>query len=397
MRLRATLFLATSTLFASAAPSLAAEPAKSAVPVPASKPAPRRPAPKAAAPAAPALPPPDVALDLEPAAKGNLWTLRVKNKGSLPLRVVTDPRLVKITFPPAESPAAGKPKKAPKPIVCALPDDARPWGDGEARVLLPGKTYAQKFDVRMLCFGEAAAAALETATHFSASYGFPVPRGALVPPFVVGPVDGLEPTVANAKEISLGDHELTHAQPAQPATGATGATGATPQSGSSKNDPGKPSDELPPPKLTLTQTARVDSGTAEYAQITVNLKNESSRPVTLAFRPQTVSFEVTSPSGRRTTCGTPGMTGIGRELLTTLGKDRQSALTLAIGRICPDGTFDERGLYAVSAKVDTRRTSVSGGESLSLYSGAVTTDKPTWLRVRTGRAPAVAELRPTFD
>ena len=390
MRLRATILLATSTLLAFAATARAAEPAKSVAPAPANKPAPRRAAaPKA--PAAPALPPPDVALDLEPAAKGHLWTLRVKNKGSLPLRVVTDPRLVKITFPPAESPAAGKSKKAPKPVTCVLPDDARPWGDGEARVLLPGKTYAQKFDVRMLCFGEAAAAALETATHFSASYGFPVSHGALVPPFVVGPVDGLEPSIANAKEISLGDHELSHPGAAQPASGTTPATP------SAKNDPGKPSDELPPPKLTLTQTARVDSGSAENAQITVSLKNESSRAVTLAFRPQTVSFEVTSPSGRRTTCGTPGMTGIGRELLTTLGKDRQSALTLAIGRICPDGTFEERGLYAIGAKVDTRRTTVSGGESLSLYSGAVSADKPTWLRVRTGRAPAVTELRPTFD
>ncbi len=395
MRLRATILLATSTLLAFEASSRAAEPAKSTAPVPSNKPAPRRaPAPKP--PAAPALPPPDVALDLEPAAKGNLWTLRVKNKGSVPLRVVTDPRLVKITFPPAESPAAGKSKKPPKPVTCVLPDDARPWGDGEARVLLPGKTYAQKFDVRMLCFGEAAALALETATHFSASYGFPVPRGALVPPFVVGPVDGLEPSIANAKEISLGDHELSHPGASQPSA-AQPTSSTTPATGSAKNDPGKPSDELPPPKLTLTQTARVDSGSAENAQITVNLKNESSRAVTLAFRPQTVSFEVTSPSGRRTTCGTPGMTGIGRELLTTLGKDRQSALTLAIGRICPDGTFDERGLYSIGAKVDTRRTTVSGGESLSLYSGAVSADKPTWLRVRTGRAPAVTDLRPTFD
>lgn len=391
MRLRATLFLATSSLLAIEAISHAAEPAQGTAPTaqaPEKKPAPRRaPAPKA--PAAPALPAPDVALDLEPAAKGNLWTLRVKNKGSVPLRVVTDPRLVKITFPPADAPTTGKSKKAPKPVTCVLPDDARPWGDGEARVLLPGKTYAQRFDVRTLCFGEAAATALETATHFSASYGFPVPRGALVPPFVVGPVDGLDPSIANAKEIGLADHELTHPNP--PST-ATSTAAAPPQP-----DTRKPNDELPPPKLTLTQTARVDSGSAENAQITVTLKNESSRAVTLAFRPQTVSFEVVSPSGRRTTCGTPGMTGIGRELLTTLGKDRQSALTLAIGRICPDGTFDERGLYAIGAKVDTRRTSVSGGESLSLYSGAVSADKPTWLRVRVGRAPFVPELRPTFD
>jgi hypothetical protein len=389
MRLRATFFLATSTLLAFEATSFAAEPAKSAAPAPANKPAAGR-AQASKPPVAPALPPPDVALDLEPAAKGHLWTLRVKNKGSVPLRVVTDPRLVKITFPPVEAAAsAGKSKKAPKAIGCVLPDDSRPWGDGEARVLLPGKTYAQRFDVRTLCFGEAAATALETATHFSASYGFPVPRGALVAPFVVGPVDGLEPSIANAKEIALADHELTH--PSPPAAPTSTST-SPPQT-----DTRKPSDELPQPKLTLTQTARVDSGSAENAQITLTLKNESSRAVTLAFRPQTVAFEVVSPSGRRTTCGTPGMTGIGRELLTTLGKDRQSALTLAIGRICPDGTFDERGLYAIGAKVDTRRTSVSGGESLSLYSGAVTADKPTWLRVRVGRAPFAPELRATID
>ena len=112
--------------------------------------------------------------------------MRVKNTDAAPLRLVTDPRLLRITLPPAPS-TDPKQKKAPKPVVCSVPASARPQGDGDARVLAAGKTYTQKFDVRTLCFSDEATRALDAATRFSAAYGFE--SKSLSAPFVVGPLD----------------------------------------------------------------------------------------------------------------------------------------------------------------------------------------------------------------
>lgn len=366
--------------------------AQAATPSPPARPA-GHPA-RAPKPIAPSLPPPEVALEVLPAANGPHWTLRVKNTGSVPLRLVTDPRLLRITLPSAPALAATKGKKPAKSIICALPASSRPQGDGDARVIAPGKGYTQKLDVRTLCFSEEASRALETATRFSASYGFE--SKSLVAPFVVGPLDPTEatptPTHANAKDIAMAERDLgAHSL-------APAAAPVTPPASPSTKPPGdSPSNDgaIAPPRLTLSQTTRIDADSADFASLSITLKNESSRAVSLAFRPITLALDIVSPSGRRSTCNVPGQTALARDLVTTVGPDRATSQSIVLGRFCTDGTFDERGIYTVLAHVDTRRTLVPGAGSL--FYGDVVSKTPTLVRVRSGLTPLVPELKPSFD
>ncbi len=338
----------------------------------------------------PTLPAPQVTLDVEPsgAPASPLWTLRVKNTGSVPLRLVTDPRLLRLELPPAA--AAGP--RAPKVVVCALPDAARPFGDGDARVLAPGKTYTERFDIRTLCFGEEAARALGAASHISATYGFS--GKTLAPPFVVGPLDdGAAPALASARQIAMAARPLAQpTQAPQPASPAAPASPPTAPAAAATT----PTTEVPPPRLVVTQTRRVDTDSAGAATLTVTLKNTSSRSVTLAFRPSSLALRVLTPSGGVVLCAPAGLTSVSRELVTTLGAGRSASQTVVLGRVCPPDTFAERGVYEIAASVDNRRTVVAAG-TMATFVGVVAAPEPTLLRVRSGRTPLVPGMRATFD
>lgn len=331
--------------------------------------------------AAPALPAPQITLDVEPSASASdpLWTLRVKNTGALPLRLVTDPRLLRLELPPsapaAPSTARGKPAK-PRAVVCALPTDGRPAGDGDAQVLAPGKTYVQRFDVRTLCFGEEAERALAVSPTFTATYGFPE-RG-LTAPFVVGPLDdGKPPTLANAKGIAMGPRPLKQA-----------AAAPIPPSSTPPVAPLEP-------RLTASQTRAFDARGADAVTLTVTLKNESSRAVPLAFRPSSLVLRITTPSGATASCGPAGPTGLAREFVTYLPPGRSASQSLVLGRACPSDAFDERGIYEIRASVDNRGITVSGG--LDTFVGVVESPRPTLLRLRAGDPVPTPALRATFE
>jgi hypothetical protein len=340
------------------------------------------------APPAPALPAPQVTLDVEPSgsAADPVWTLRVKNAGATPLRLVTDPRLLRLELPPTASaaPATARGKAAkPRVVVCALPADGRPSGDGDALVLAPGKTYAQRFDVRTLCFGDEAERALAASVTFSATYGFP-DRG-LAPPFVVGPLDtGAPPTQASAKVISMASRSLKQAAPPTAPTAPTAPTTSTASTAAALA-----------PRLTATQTRWLDARSADAATITVTIKNESSRTVALAFRPSSIALFVTTPSGATARCGPAGATGLARELVTFLRPGRSASQSVVLGRVCPWDAFDERGVYEIRASVDNRGTTVAG--DLDTFAGIVDSPSPTQLRQRAGSPPPTPTLRPVLE
>lgn len=344
-------------------------------------------------PEAPTLPAPKVTLDVEIPAQGTLATMRLKNTGEAPLRVVTDVRLLRITVP-APKPEGPLPrgKKPPTSVECAIPAQDRPKGDGDAKVLGPGKTYVQRFDLRALCFSAEATRALAAATRISAAYGFE--GKGLEAPFAVGPLDPTDaepkPTLANAKEVrmaerDLGAHTSLEASPAAP---STSAHPEPPRA----DDPAAPA----PPRMTLGTTPRIDTNDELSAGLTVTLKNESSRGVPLAFRTTALVVDVTSPSGQRSTCSVPGLTSLGRDLVPVVGAGRASSLSVVIGRFCPAGTFDERGVYTLSSRIDTRKTTVTAPYP-GLFSGVVVASSPTLLRMRAGSAPLAQELRPLIE
>lgn len=365
------------------APALAADHAPVPVVAAAKKPAPR---PVAKKPPAPVLPAPSVALDLEAPAQGPLFTMSLKNTGTVPLRVVTDVRLLRLTLPPLPGPVP-KGKKAPKPIVCAVPTANRPQGDGDARVLPPGKTYVQKFDVRTLCFSADASAALDAATRISAAYGFD--SKSLLPPFVVSPLDPTEseptPTIASAKDVQMAEKDLAAHAVVPKVAPVTPSQSGTPRDA-----------DIGLPRLSLTATARIDTDSADAATLTATLKNASSRAVSLALRPFVLVLDVTSPSGRTATCNVAGNTALSRDLLATIGPGRAASLSVALGRFCNKGTFDERGIYAVLAHIDTRKTDISGRTD-GIFLGEIAAATPSLVRVRAGTVPIVNALKPRID
>jgi hypothetical protein len=372
---------------------LAALVAPALAPRPALADPPAKAPPKPKKPEAPALPAPQVTLDVELPAQGTLATMRLKNTGEAPLRVVTDARLLRITVP-APKPEGPLPrgKKPETTVQCAVPAQDRPKGDGEAKVLGPGKTYVQRFDLRTLCFSEQATRALAAATRISAAYGFE--GKGLEAPFAVGPVDPTDaeskPAIANAKEVRMAERDLgahTSLEPAKAPTSAPG-TAADPRA----DDASAPA----PPRLSLAATPRIDTNDELSASLSVTLKNESSRGVALAFRTTALVVDVLSPSGQRSTCSVPGLTSLGRDLVPVVGAGRASSLAVVIGRFCPAGTFDERGVYTLTSRIDTRKTTVTAPFP-GLFSGVVVATAPTLLRMRAGAPPRTPELRPVIE
>ncbi len=384
--------------------------------------------PSAAAPpragAAAPLPSPRITLEITPGEADAPWSLRVKNEGEVPLRLVADPRLLRLTITPPKTELSPR-KKPEKPFVCALPEDARPTNDiVGARVLGPGKSFSQRFDVRFFCFGAAAEAALARGGQVVATYGFVSNARKITGPYAVGPIDGLEPALASMKAIearplTLPPHAAGAPVPA-PAPSSTpptaspapsSATSPTPTSVTSPAPPSTatpppatspaPSSEaaqegaLPPPQLVLTSTPTVDVAEASGAMVPVSLRNASSRPVTLFFRPSTLGFDATSPSGGQARCSLAIAPPAIRELFSTVPPRGAIGDALALDQLCPGGFFAERGIYTLRAHLDTRR--VPADPRLGAFQGDVLAGAPTLVRVRTGRAPSLEALKPSFD
>lgn len=96
--------------------------------------------------------------------------------------------------------------------------------------------------------------------------------------------------------------------------------------------------------------APAQGATAPGLRVAVTLRNPSPRPVWSLYRPSMFSFEVVSPSGRRVSCETLYREPTPfRELFVRLGPGARRRSGLALGDFCPLRTFDESGIYEVTA------------------------------------------------
>lgn len=310
--------------------------------------------------------------------------MRVENTGEVPVRVTADPRLLSFDVTPPEQtdPKSGKTIK-PKDLRCVLPPDARPTTDEGQELVVPAKrSWSFTFDPLYYCFGPRERAALTSGATITPHFGFPLPAlktkgkvAAPAAPFVANPVGAAVGKVAPAKDIVAAAFALTESPVALPETA-------------------KPDDAngVEPP-VSVGTAESLDAMRGVDLGATVTLTNRSDRAVSLYFRPSTLVFTVNGPAGS-VRCGAPQAATPIRDLFSTVGPKQKSSVSLLLSLVCPSDTFDEPGVYRVTAKVDT--TTASGREfGLRSWDGVATAKTPMLLRVRNARRARPA--RPALD
>jgi len=317
-------------------------------------------APKAT-PDVPALPAPDVKLKVEPREPGKPWRVEVQNTGTVALTLVADERLLRLSIEPPQpsapttAPKTTKPTKAqkpPTPTECALPASMRTAS--RTLTLPPGGRWTADLDPRLLCLDRVDK--LVTGATVRARLGWTPPqKGALAPPFVVGPANGGE--VASAKEIA-----------APPVTLDAAASATTPPSA---------------PIVAMGGAAR-SVATGNEADVTVVVKNASAVAHTIYARPQLVDARVVTPRGVSVTCGgTILQPAPLLDFATRLTPNATWSATVPLSNLCPQGTFDVPGLYLVTPVVHLPAIPKLEGE----WSGDAIAEKPQLLRIELGTKP----------
>jgi hypothetical protein len=287
--------------------------------------------------------------------------MRVTNAGSVPLRLVADARLLSLELTP---------RSVAKAQRCTLPADMRPGDDMERPLVLPpGRSYAEPFDPRLYCLSGKQADALAQGTSLVVHLGW-TGGNRTHPPFVVGPIDGVEPVVAPLKSIDAPPIMLPDDPTpprVQPSTAAA-------------DDPDQA-------KLTLRAQPSVDTTTGHGISMDLTLHNAGKRPVTLRFRPESLSFTVAFAGGVEE-CLWPAMpVAPMRELYSTLPPNGNTSLSVQLSAYCNGHAFDVPGLLVVTPHLDTRKG--SGAElGLRTFDGEVTATRPTVVRLHRGTKPA---------
>ncbi|MBI2388281.1 MAG: hypothetical protein HYV09_01580 [Deltaproteobacteria bacterium] len=311
----------------------------------------------------PPLPPPDVKLVVD-APSGKAWRVEVQNNGTTPLRIVADPRLLRLTIaaPPAPPPTptttkagktvTAKAKKPPPDTECAAPASMR--SDQRTLVLPPGGKWSDTIDPRLLCL-DRVDKLVEGAT-VTARLGWAPPKvGNLKAPFVVIPEGG---DVAMAKEIGAAPFTLESAWP--PVIGSA-TVPLSAKGGASRS---------------------VAVGTD--ADTTIILKNTAPKAGTVYARPQLVDARVITPRGQNVVCG--GSILVPAPIVdftTRLPPNGTWSATVPLAKLCPPSTFDVPGLYLVIPSVHLPKVP----QLPDAWSGDVVADPPQLLRVEVGTKP----------
>ncbi len=344
---------------------------------------------RAPKPKEPAAPPPSVALSVEAPTPRGPWTMHVANTGTVPLRLVADARLLTFDVFAPHGAADTLPKKKRKatPVVCALPADMRPNDDVDrALVLAPSRVYSETFDPRLYCFGGARAAALVPGATFVAHLGWMKSRSASAP-FVVSPFEGVAPAVRAEKEIVAARADIGADDAPPHGIASAGASTEAPRP--------KAGDDPYPPKLALATPTHIDVEAPFDVPMTVTVKNEGVRSVTLLLRPETLAFEILGPHATSFCSWPVKVGGTVREAFSTLRAKREESVSLLLDSVCPDNTFDQPGLYVVRPRLDTRH---ADGEvvGISAFAGEIIGTSTTLLRVHRGTKPP-HRARPVLD
>jgi hypothetical protein len=286
--------------------------------------------------------------------------MRVTNAGDIPVRLVADARLLALEVTP---------RGAAKAMRCELPADMRPGDDTErALVLPPGRSYAERFEPRLYCFGHRLLDALEEGTIVVGHLGWTSGKS-VRPPFEVESIAGVEPELAPLKEI------------ASPPIGLPDES--TPPA---YIPPAPRPDDPDPVTLSLRGPVSVDAPWPNAISVSVALHNAGKRPVMVRFRPETLRFTAIGPGGVDD-CRWPLLPAAAmRDLFTRVSPGGTTELSVLLDAYCADRTFDRAGLLVLRPELDTRRA--SGADiGLRTFDGRVTATVTTAVRLHQGGKP----------
>jgi hypothetical protein len=329
-----------------------------------------------------ALSTPPLVLSLTPGTGGGPWRLRIENTGDVPVRIATDSRLLVLEVTaPAGSVA--------KPVRCALPEDARPATDEGHDLVVPSKrSWSAIVDPLLYCFVARERATLVTGATVTAHFGWPAPTPksaakaaaarapakpvVLTSPFVAAPVGAAVGKLAPAKELVGTAVTLTENVLAAAPSAAAAAS------------------------LVVSMPESLDVARGNEIATTVTLSNEGDKAAVLLFRPEMFRFNVAGPAGS-VACGmTRAVDAPIRELYSTIAPKGRASLGVLVTALCPSDTFDDPGIYRITAVLDT---SAASGRAIGLktWDGEVEARAPMLLRVRTPRRQPTATTRPALD
>jgi hypothetical protein len=339
------------------------------------------------------------------------WRLRIENAGPSPVRLIADARLVTMDVTAtAEEEAAAHPSapdtapgtktkkkahaKAPRAVVahCRLPAEMRPVDEDDARALVvpPGRAYVETFDVRAMCFGaqlDAMVPGARVTPHFGwtakSAKKLHAKAGAAVAfsgPEVIGPVDVAVPGAPAVDPVAeLDAPEVILARPPT-LDGVPAHPNEPPED---RNGDGLVDDHPMYDQhhhLVLTLPKYVDHESRVDIPAPLTLSNQGDRPRAIFYRASRVRFEVLSPAGERSTCGSPPDQTPLPEFYTHLKHGQAAHLSMLVSDVCDVDVFSRAGVYEVVAHVDDSGLS-GANQDLSAFAG-VLSSKPMLVRVR---------------
>jgi len=342
------------------------------------------------------------------------WALAVINRGSEPMIVAFDPRLLALEVAAPPDPKAKKPAK---PRLCRLPDELRPTRADAAYTisLAPGHGLVEAFDPRLYCLPQGGVSPLVAGAKVSATLGWPVKtktlwqRGKRVeevlpqtPPFVA--------RVAPAAEATDAGTDAGATSAGRPDAAAMDAGNEIVMTDTAEADEGHPhdagikelhstpfelgNDYAPPPQpaspgLVLEVTQGSDALSEAQATVTVRLSNHGSTQADVYFRRELVTFAVSSVDGTELCEPGPDDRAPDRQAFTHLAPGGSVSVTSRLAEMCPKDVFARPGLYLVQGSFDGE---VTGSEfGFDGFVGHVASERPATVRIRTGQLPFPGE------
>jgi hypothetical protein len=302
-------------------------------------------------PAAPPLADPGVSLTVDAPTPRGPWTMRLANDGEVPVRVIADARLLALDVTP---------RGATKAERCELPADMRPEDTaGRELVLPPKRAYLESFEPRLYCFSGRALGALSPTSVVVAHLG----GRSRASEWEVTRIDGVSPAIAPRKTVDSTPFALYDERYLP--------------------NPDAAADTAP---LVFEASPGVEGYSPDEVGVPVTLRNRSSRPVVVRFRPDMVGFEVMSPSGRELCTWPKRPSAPTHEVFTHLGAGASTSLTFDLAAYCREDSLDRAGLLSVRPWLDTRD---DDGRSLGLttFAGLVSARGSTFVRLHRGQTP----------
>jgi hypothetical protein len=308
-------------------------------------------------------PPPQVDLALVANAPDHDWIVKLTNTGTIPVRIVADPRLLSFDVTNAAHTAH-----------CTLPSDMVPSTD-TARTLVvpPQRSWSAHVDPVLYCYSAADIASLVVGASVTASFGFLAPR--YVPPFAITPTIG-DAGVFAARRVTAQPVMLA----AAPTPADAGASAVVPEGGTTMI---QNANEYPA-MLKTSLPARLDVSRAFEQSVNIMIVNEGDRAVRTLITPPTLGFFVELPSGRTVRCGGESSVTAIAELVTTLAPRARTATSIDLGAVC-GAEMRTMGIYRVRPRLDTRHATPPPG-SASFWQGE-SIGAPMLVRIREGEEP----------